>query len=184
MQRDPTLKRKTAWQNAKLFCLPALATCFPKRAEGLQRAFFQMRGRGSIFEVNDRNPRQKEGRKIALILGLVRSSKFADTPKWIPLAKRRPSGSREPTADIDFHAHSVRDRRLWFNSSIPRKKRRLSPLLAPKSFSPAKILGRGRESVFWQSHGVALSAFDLGNGALYAPFPDRGAESTARETQA
>ena len=33
--------------------------------------------------------------------------------------------------------------------------------------------GKGEKALSWQSHGVALTAFELGNGALYAPFPDR-----------
>ena len=31
----------------------------------------------------------------------------------------------------------------------------------------------GEQALPWQSHGVALTAFELGNGALCAPFPDR-----------
>ena len=32
---------------------------------------------------------------------------------------------------------------------------------------------KGEKALSCQSHGVALTAFELGNGALYAPFPDR-----------
>ena len=40
---------------------------------------------------------------------------------------------------------------------------------------------KGEKALSCQSHGVALTAFELGNGALYAPFPDR-ARALPRET--
>ena len=47
------------------------------------------------------------------------------------------------------------------------------------------ILGallRGEKALSWQSPGGALTAFELGNGALCAPFPDR-ARSLPREKE-
>ena len=44
----------------------------------------------------------------------------------------------------------------------------------PQRFCEAKDLWEeGEKALSWQSHSVALTAFELGNGALYAPFPDR-----------
>ena len=40
---------------------------------------------------------------------------------------------------------------------------------------------KGEKALSCQSHGVALTAFELGNGALHAPFPDR-ARALPRET--
>ena len=40
---------------------------------------------------------------------------------------------------------------------------------------------RGEKALSWQRHGVALTTCELGNGALFAPFPDRSAVSTAQE---
>ena len=40
---------------------------------------------------------------------------------------------------------------------------------------------RGEQVHSWQSHGVALTTCELGNGTWSVPFPDRSAVSTARE---
>ncbi len=43
-----------------------------------------------------------------------------------------------------------------------------------KDFAKQKIFWeKGEKALSWQSHGVALTAFKLGNGALCASFPDR-----------
>ena len=43
-----------------------------------------------------------------------------------------------------------------------------------KDFASAKDLWKKGEQVLsWQSHSVALTTCELGNGALFAPFPDR-----------
>ena len=52
----------------------------------------------------------------------------------------------------------------------------------PKMFFEEKdFWEKGEKALSCQSHGVALTAFELGNGALYAPFPDR-ARALPRET--
>ena len=51
-----------------------------------------------------------------------------------------------------------------------------------KDFALAKdFWEKGEKAFSCQSHGVALTAFELGNGALHAPFPDR-ARALPRET--
>ena len=53
---------------------------------------------------------------------------------------------------------------------------------APKNvFEEKDFWEKGEKALSCQSHGVALTAFELGNGALYAPFPDR-ARALPRET--
>ena len=52
----------------------------------------------------------------------------------------------------------------------------------PKIFFEEKdFWEKGEKAFSCQSHGVALTAFELGNGALHAPFPDR-ARTLPRET--
>ena len=48
-------------------------------------------------------------------------------------------------------------------------------------FKEKDLWEKGEKALSYQSHGVALTAFELGNGALHAPFPDR-ARALPRET--
>ena len=56
---------------------------------------------------------------------------------------------------------------------LPRRSRRTA--------LPLGSLPEGEKALSWQSHGVALTAFELGNGTLCVPFPDR-ARALPRET--
>ena len=62
------------------------------------------------------------------------------------------------------------------SAARPQKRARgTSPYigLPQKSCEAKDLWEKGEKALSWQSHGVALTAFELGNGALYAPFPDR-----------
>ena len=98
-----------------------------------------------------------------------------------------------------YHILTSSSGRWLIMRRTPLMRRRESPRLPPRgrwqpagltegvpaseqgAHHPIASLSEGEKALSWQSHGVALTAFELGNGTWSVPFPDRSAVSTARD---
>ena len=97
----------------------------------------------------------------------------APTPDAFGIARAKPKyGTPSGVSAGSCCPHHVAARRI--SKQLEEAQAHLPLPGLPQRFCEAKDLWEeGEKALSWQSHSVALTAFELGNGALYAPFPDR-----------